>query len=134
MLVVVRLPRGLSFQVKNHIDPERETVLDIDLPIRSRRSFLPEAIAKNTPRIRSLLLLRKLLLEMQSNIDNRKEVRRTIYELYQHPDAIAALKEYLSTYAGYRLPTGKELPMGSPESTALPRKEEPKTLPSTEQA
>jgi type VI secretion system protein ImpB len=126
--------RGLSFQVKNHVDPERETVLDIDLPIRSRRSFLPEAIAKNTPRIRALLLLRKLLLEIQSNIDNRKEVRRTIYELYQHPELITALKEYLGTYKSYRLPTGKELPGGDSATGSLPAKEPSnaaKSLPET---
>lgn len=95
-------------------------MLDIDLPIRSRRSFLPAAIAKNTPKIRALLLLRKLLLEMQSNIDNRKEVRRTIYELYQNPAAIAAAREYLATYRSYRLPSGKELPSGESASGALP--------------
>lgn len=110
----------MSFQVKNHIDPERETVLDIDLPISSRRSFLPAAIAKNTPKIRALLLLRKLLLEMQSNIDNRKEVRRTIYEMYQNPAAIAAAREYLATYRSYRLPSGKELPSGESPSGTLP--------------
>lgn len=106
-------------------------MIDVDLPILSRRSFLPESIAKNTPKIRSLLLLRKLLLEMQSNIDNRKEVRRAIYELYQHPDAIAALKDYLQTYQSYRLPTGKELSSGESEGGALPEKESPKSLPST---
>lgn len=88
-------------------------MLDIDLPIANRKSFLPDLLAKNTPKIRALLLLRRLLLEMQSNIDNRKEVRRAIYELYQNPEMLKAVREALAVFQNYRLPTGKELPPGA---------------------
>lgn len=107
-------------------------MLDIDLPIASKKSFLPEVVAKNTPKIRALLILRRLLLEMQSNIDNRKEVRRAIYELYQNPEAMQALREALAPYESYRLPTGKELPeLGAPASAQLPASGGGSTKPGT---
>lgn len=95
-------------------------MLDIDLPISGRKSFLPEMVAKNTPKIRALLVLRRLLVEMQSNIDNRKEVRKAIYEIYQNPALMQALRETFKGYEGYRLPTGKELPEPEAAPASLP--------------
>ena len=42
------------------------------------KAFTPLQIAKNMPKVRALLLLRKLLLEQQGNLDNRKEFRRLV--------------------------------------------------------
>jgi type VI secretion system protein ImpB len=49
-------------------------------------------------------LLRKLLLEMQANIDNRKELRRLIQDIWSHPEQLKALEEELSGLASYKMP------------------------------
>lgn len=104
---------SLQFKVKNKIDPANAEELDVDLPITSMKSFAPAEIAKNIPKLRALMLLRKLLLEMQSNMDNRKEFRRMVRELAQNPDAVAALQKDLKEFEGLKIPK-KQLPAGPP--------------------
>ena len=56
-------------------------------------------------------MLRKLLLEMQANIDNRKELRRLIQDIWSNPDSIQALEKELQSLGSYKLTTdGKTLP------------------------
>jgi len=104
---------SLQFKVKNKIDPANAEELDVDLPITSMKSFTPAEIAKNIPKLRALMLLRKLLLEMQSNMDNRKEFRRMVRELAQNPDAVAALQKDLKEFEGLKIPK-KQLAAGAP--------------------
>ena len=65
---------------------------------------MAEEVAHNIPKINALLMVRRLLIEMLSNIDNRREVRRLINEIYQHPEQLKALMQELDAYSGYRLP------------------------------
>jgi len=46
-------------------------------------------------------------MEMQSDIDNRKELRRTLYELFSNKEQLQKLLESdeLKSYASMRLPT-----------------------------
>ncbi|WP_233261704.1 type VI secretion system contractile sheath small subunit [Vitiosangium sp. GDMCC 1.1324] len=94
----------LRFQVSNRIDPGNSEQLDVELPIDSMKSFTPLQIARNIPKVRALLLLRKLLLEQQGNLDNRKEFRRLVRELAQNPEAVSALKKELQDFNGLKIP------------------------------
>jgi len=104
---------SLQFTVKNQIDPANAEELEVNLPITSMKSFTPAEIAKNIPKVRALMLLRKLLLEMQSNLDNRKEFRRMVRELAQNPDAVAALQKDLKDFEGLKIPK-RQLAAGAP--------------------
>lgn len=97
---------GISLQctVKNCVDPDNGETIDVDIPIRSMSSFAPDKIAQNIPKIRALLTLRQLLLEMQAAIDNRKDVKKLVQELYTRPEARQALLDRLSTFKGLQLP------------------------------
>lgn len=110
---------SLQFKVKNKIDPANAEELDVDLPITSMKSFQPAEIAKNIPKVKALMLLRKLLLEMQSNLDNRKEFRRMVRELAQNPEAVAALQKDLKDFEGLKIPK-KQLTAGAPAAGATP--------------
>jgi type VI secretion system protein ImpB len=57
------------------------TPLDISLPITSMKSFSPAEIAQHIPQVKALLLLRKLLLEAQANLDNHKDFRKLVRTL-----------------------------------------------------
>ncbi len=89
----------LGLTVPNHINPETKETLDINLSISSLDSFSPQEIAKQVPQIRSLLLFKKLLEEIQSNIANKKEFSQLLNKLYSDPDALAKLKAELESYA-----------------------------------
>ena len=97
---------SVEFSVPNKIDPENAEDLSIDLPINSMRSFTPAAIAEQVPKVKALKLLRKLLLEVQGNLDNRKEFRRLITALSEQPDAVKALQDELKAFDSYKVPTG----------------------------
>lgn len=109
----------LSFQVPNRIDSNLDEVLNVDLPIGDRKSFSPVKVAQNVPQLRALLMMRRLLVEAMSNIDNRRALRRLIQETYQSPEALQAARDALAAYVGYRLPTpSAKLP--SPQAAQLP--------------
>ncbi|WP_002639491.1 type VI secretion system contractile sheath small subunit [Myxococcus hansupus] len=114
----------LQFKVPNRIDPGNAEELEVALPVDSMKSFTPAELAKNLPKVRALLLLRKLLLEMQGNLDNRKEFRRMVRELAQSPEAVAALRKDLQDFNGLAIPK-PQLPAGEASSNASPPEAKP---------
>ena len=84
---------SVQVTVPNKIDPANSENLDVTLPISSMKSFGPEEVAKNIPKLRALLTLKKLLLEVESNIGNSKDLRKLVSDLYANPEAFAKLKE-----------------------------------------
>lgn len=98
----------LNLSAKNHIDPDAEE-LPVEIPINSRKSFNPAEVAQAVPQIRALLLLRKLLLEMQAQVDNRKDVRTLIQQIFSNPEERAQLRKELEPYSHLKLPERKEL-------------------------
>ena len=53
---------------------------------------------------KSLLLLKTLLLEMMSNIDNRRDIRKLIFEICANPEKLKAVLAELKGYESLRLP------------------------------
>jgi type VI secretion system protein ImpB len=81
--------------------------LEVSLPITGMKSFSPDEVAQYIPQVKSLLLLKDLLLEMQSNIDNRRDLRKLIQELCANPESMQKALSELSGYESFRLPTRK---------------------------
>ncbi len=96
----------LSFQAKNHINPGESGEIPVDLKISSIDSFSPAHIADSVKPIKALLIIKQLLLEMQAYIDNEKEVRRDVYEIFKDEALRAKLLEdpAMQAFAGLRLP------------------------------
>lgn len=90
---------SIDLVVPNKINAETSETLDVHLSISSLDSFSPQEIAKQVPQIQSLLLFKKLLEEIQSNIANKKEFAQLLNKLYSNPDAFAKLKEELKQLA-----------------------------------
>ncbi len=106
---------SVELSVPNRIDPERSADMQVKLPITSMRSLSPAAVAHGVPKIKALLLLKKLLLEVQANLDNRKEFRRLLRELAANKKAVAALQEELKGFDDFKVPPAP--------STGLAKKE-----------
>ncbi|RKH69580.1 type VI secretion system contractile sheath small subunit [Corallococcus aberystwythensis] len=107
-----------NFQVANRINPDVEEELNVTLPIDRMKSFHPDEIVKHVPKLKALLLLKTLLVEMQSNIDNRKDLRRELYELFSKPDALKELLNELKGYETMRLPSGEAAKTDAPAAAA----------------
>jgi type VI secretion system protein ImpB len=97
---------SVKVTVPNKIDPDKQADITATLPITSMKSFTPAEIAQNVPKIKALTVLKKLLLEVQANLDNRKEFRRLIRALAQDKNAIAKLTAELKDFETFRVPGG----------------------------
>jgi type VI secretion system protein ImpB len=95
---------SVQFQVPNKVDPANSENIDVNLALSSMKSFSPEEVAKNIPKLRALLTLKKLLLEVESNIGNSKDFRKLVTDLYGTPEAFAKLKEELKAFEGFKVP------------------------------
>jgi type VI secretion system protein ImpB len=73
---------SMEFDVENRVDPDGGDV-HVKLKVDSMKSLGPAEIAQQIPKVKSLLLLRKLLMEVQANLDNHKEFRKLIRTLAQ---------------------------------------------------
>jgi len=104
--VIKDMDMSVEFSVPNMIDPDKRAELDVTIPITSMRWFTPVANAQHLPKVRALLLLKKLLLEVQANIDNRKEFRTLLRELATHPDQAKALFADLPGFDDFKVPAG----------------------------
>ena len=89
----------IKFSVPNQITGGE---LDVDLPIEGMRSFTPEHIVKHVKELEALVLFKKLLVELQGNMDNRKEFRNSIRafntwrrKIKEAPKEIELLKEQI---------------------------------------
>jgi len=99
---------SVKAKVPNRIDPSNGDEIEIDLPIRGMKSFTPAEIAKNVPKIKALLLLKQTLLEMQGNIDNRKEFRNLLRSVASDDKALTSLSDELKGFETLKLPSKSE--------------------------
>lgn len=90
---------SLDLVIDNKISPQNSESLRANLVIDSMQSFSPENVAKQVPQIQSLMLLKKLLEEIQSNIANKKEFSQLLNKLYSNQQALEKIKEELKALA-----------------------------------
>lgn len=96
---------SLKFAVSNKIDPEMAEDMDVEIPVDSMRSFSPDHIAKHVPKLRGVLQMKKLLEEVVSNVDNRKDFRKLLNELMSDEEALGKMMEQLKGYESLKLPS-----------------------------
>jgi len=104
--VMKDMKMSIDMSVANKVDPDSAEELEIKLAINSLKSFSPDEIAKNVPKLKGLLLLKKLLLEVESNVANAKDFRKILGDLYQNEEQWKKLQEQLKGYEGYKIPSG----------------------------
>lgn len=105
--VMADMNMSIEATVPNRIDPANAETLTVKLPITSMKSFSPAEVARNVPKVRALLLLKKLLLEIQANIDNSKDFRKLLRALAGNEQAAEELKKQLAGFESFQLPPGR---------------------------
>jgi type VI secretion system protein ImpB len=112
---------SLGCEVANKIDPENQKSLQVNIPIVGMHSFSPDNFSMHVPRIKGLIVLRRLLEQVQSDISNKKRFRNLLSDLYANEDAFTNLLGELKGFESLRLPQG-----GKPEPVVeAPVVEEP---------
>ena len=91
--VMKDMGRFLKFAVPNKIDPESEEDMNVEIPFDSMNAFLPDHIAQNVPKLKGILMLKQLLEEVLSNVDNRKEFRNLLGKLLSDQEALGKMME-----------------------------------------
>ena len=96
---------SLNFAVANKVDPGEEEDMQVDIPIDSMQSFSPDQIVKHVPKLKGLLMLKKLMEETMANVDNRKEFRKLLNDLMRDEEALKNMMEELKGFEGYKIPS-----------------------------
>lgn len=94
---------SLDIVVPNKINSSEES-MRVKLSLTSLNSFSPEEVAKQIPQVRSLLLLKKLLEEIQSNLANKKEFAQLLNKLTSSQELVTSLREKLKGFSMYQIP------------------------------
>ena len=102
--VIKDMKMSVNLQCPNKVDPENAETIDVTIPITGMKSFQPDEVAKSVPKLRALLMLRKLLLEVESNIGNSKDFKKALGDLYANPEALTKLREELKALESLKLP------------------------------
>lgn len=97
-----------DFTVPNKINPKNSRDMKVHLKFDHINAFSPKEIAKQVPQIRGLLMLKQLLLELQANIANKKELSALLNKLYADKEAYESVKEKLKQFSAYQLPIEEE--------------------------
>lgn len=93
----------LEMVVPDKIDPNGQD-MRVKLKLEHLNSFSPEEVAKQVPQIRSLLLLKKLLEEVQSNVANKKEFAALLNKLFSSEALLSQMKDKLQNFSSYKIP------------------------------
>lgn len=83
---------SVDMVVPNRIDAGKKD-LRVKIQIDGKSSFNPNEIAKQVPQVRGLLMAKQLLLELQSNIANKKELGSLLNKLYANEDVYNQVKQ-----------------------------------------
>ena len=97
----------LKFAVPNKVDPQNEEDMNVEIPIDSMKAFLPDHIARNVPKLKGILMLKQLLTEVISNVDNRKEFRNLLSQLLSDEEALGKMMEELKGFENFKLPAAE---------------------------
>lgn len=100
--VMKDMKMSVDFEVADRVSGDGQ--MKVTLPITSMKSFSPDEVVRHVPKLKALMLLKSLLQELQSAIDNRKDLRKLVQELYSKPEVLAALRSQLKEHEGFRLP------------------------------
>lgn len=78
---------NLDVTVPNRLSGEPDEEMNVSLKFDSIKDFGPEAIAKNTPELSSLLELREALTALKGPLSNLPDFRKKIQELVKDESA-----------------------------------------------
>jgi type VI secretion system protein ImpB len=90
---------GLKFTVENKLSGIEDDSMNVDLKFESLKDFLPESIAEQVPELKTMVEIRKLLLDLKGRVVNNAAFRRELNKILQDPSKLDAFKEQLDQIA-----------------------------------
>jgi len=99
---------SLKMAVPNKVDPDNEEDMNVEIPLDSMKAFGPDHIAENVPKLKGVLMLKQLLEEVLSNVDNRKEFRNLLGQLMSDQDALGKMMKELKEFESLKLPSATQ--------------------------
>jgi type VI secretion system protein ImpB len=90
---VASVTPGLSFNVKNTLDPEAGGKIGVNLEFKSMADFSPGAVAKQVPALAKLLEAREQLANLARYMSGKAKAQDHIKALLNDPELMAALAE-----------------------------------------
>jgi len=96
---------SLDLVVDNKVDPGNSEEMNVHLDINSMKSFDPDQIAKQIPKLEAIVELKRIMEETLANVDNRKEFRKLLDDLMSRPEELEKILGELKSFEGLKLPS-----------------------------
>ncbi len=82
---------GLEFTAPIKVAAERT------VPITAMRDFAPDVVASSIPELQRLRVIKLMMLELQSMLRNRPELRKQMKEVLKSPEGLKELRKWAET-------------------------------------
>lgn len=76
----------LNFSVKNYLDQQEDSEINVDIDIKSMKDFEPDNLMKAIPELRRVYELRESLMALKGPLGNNPQMRRTIMAMIKDKD------------------------------------------------
>ncbi|MBK2029429.1 type VI secretion system contractile sheath small subunit [Francisella noatunensis] len=93
---------SFDFEAPNFVSKDPSN-LKVNYRIQSVKDFKPDAVAKKVPEIGALLEMKEILASFAKNIENNRNLKKTIDMIFSDNNELEALKSKIPTLTNYTI-------------------------------
>ncbi|AXA32989.1 type VI secretion system contractile sheath small subunit [Francisella adeliensis] len=93
---------SLNFEVPNFVSKQSNNI-NVNYKLEAVKDFKPDAVAQKVPEIKALLQLKEILSSFAKDIDNNRNLKKTIDSVFSDKDELDVLKKKIPNLANYSI-------------------------------
>ncbi|ABO46042.1 type VI secretion system contractile sheath small subunit [Francisella tularensis] len=93
---------SFDFEAPNFVSKDRSN-LKVNYRIESVKDFRPDAVAKKVPEIRALLEMKEILASFAKDIENNRNLKKTIDMIFSDSNELESLKSKIPALTNYTI-------------------------------
>lgn len=93
---------SFDFEAPNFVSKDPSN-LKVNYRIQSVKDFRPDAVAKKVPEIRALLEMKEILASFAKDIENNRNLKKTIDMIFSDSNELEALKNKIPALTNYTI-------------------------------
>ncbi|MFC4892163.1 type VI secretion system contractile sheath small subunit [Pseudofrancisella aestuarii] len=105
---------SFDFEVPNFVSKQPSN-LKVNYTLQGLKDFKPDAVAKKVPEIKALLEMKEILTSFAKDIDNNRNLKRVIDNVFSNKEELDALKKKIPALANYSIKDSEDKEIGSIE-------------------
>lgn len=93
---------NFDFQVPNFVSKQANNI-EVNYKIDATKDFKPDTVAQKVPEIKALLQLKEFLTSFAKDIDNNRNLKKTIDNVFSDKNELDILKKKIPNLANYAI-------------------------------